>query len=72
MEVHSISLQDFLKDAFEFNLLSSSHTLRKILIPHEVVVDLLDQVVRQVMRFAVPIEFVPQQTLIGHRQTKFV
>ena len=49
MEAHSISLQGFLEDAFEFDLLPPSHTLGKVLILHEVVVDLLDQVVGQVM-----------------------
>ena len=67
MESHSIPLQGLLEDAFEFDLLPSSYTLQRVLISHEVVVDLLDQVVGQVMRFAIPIEFVPQQTLIGHR-----
>ena len=49
MEAHSISLQGFLKDAFEFDLLPPSHTLGKVLISHEVLIDLLDQVVGQVM-----------------------
>ena len=72
MESHSITLQGLLEDAFEFDLLPSSYALREVLISHEVVVDLLDQVVRQVMRFAIPIEFVPQQTLIGHGHTSLV
>ena len=49
MEAHSISLHGGLADAFEFDLLSPSHTVGKVLILHEVVVDLLDQVVGQVM-----------------------
>ena len=72
MESHSITLQGLLEDAFEFDLLPSSYALREVLISHEVVVDLLDQVVRQVMRFAIPIEFVPQETLISHGNRKFV
>lgn len=72
MEAHLISLQGLLKNAFEFDLLPPSHTLGKVLISHEVVVDLLDQVVGQVMRFAIPIEFVPQETLISHGNATFV
>lgn len=72
MKAQSIPLQRFLEDAFEFDLLPSSYTLRKVLISHEVVVDLFDQVVRQIMRFAIPIEFVPQETLISHGSRKFV
>ena len=49
MKAQSIPLQRFLEDAFEFDLLPPSHTLGKVLISHEVVVDLLDQVVGQVM-----------------------
>ena len=72
MEAHSISLQGFLKDAFEFDLLATTNTLGKVLISHEVVVDLFDQIFGQVMGFAIPIEFIPQETLTSHSGGMFV
>ena len=45
MQAQLISLQGFLEDSFEFNLFPAPKTLGKVLISHEVVVDLFDQVV---------------------------